>query len=452
MRPSQKLLNFLLLCLALAFGLFAMRIVADQFDMTGILSTDSVNTLKSLWWSCVLLLVGTAVFDAIRHRSFRKVQLERELPHSLSLGVHAKVTLNIKNPYYFPLKITLTDIYPEEVEAIDIPIQLTIAAYATKNISYPVLPIKRGSAEFGQTCLRINTRWGLWQKLEHLGESQSVKVYPNFSAITHSSTIALEHQISQLGIHLQQRRGEGSDFHQLREFREGDTMRQIDWKATSRHRKPISRDYQDERDQEIVFLLDCGRRLRNKDDQISHFDHALNALLLTSYIALRQGDAVGLMSFAGNQRWMSPIKGPAHINTILNKLYDLHSTTTTTDYLQAAEQLLARHKKRALIVIITNLQESDADDITAAVKLLRKKHVVMVASLRDAFLDNTLDHQVRSFEQALSYCGTIDITNQRQNLLKKLQALNIIMTDSLPKHLHIDLVNEYFKVKRSGRL
>jgi len=452
MRPSQKLLKFLLFCLVLAFGVFAIRIVAVQSYITDILSTDSVNTIKTLWWSCIFLLAGAAIFDAIRHRSYRKVQLERELPHSLSLGVHAKVTLNIKNPYYFPLEITLTDIYPEEIEAIDLPIQFTIAANATKNISYAILPIKRGSAEFGQSCLRINTRWGLWQKLELLGDSQSVKVYPNFSAITHSSTIALEHQISQLGIHLQQRRGEGSDFHQLREFREGDTMRQIDWKATSRHRKPISRDYQDERDQEIIFLLDCGRRLRNKDDQISHFDHALNALLLTSYIALRQGDAVGLMSFAGYQRWMSPVKGPAHINTILNKLYDLHSTTTTTDYLQAAEQLIARHKKRALIVIITNLQESDADDITAAVQLLRKKHVVMVASLRDAFLDQTIDHPVRSFEQALSYCGTIDIVNQRQNLLKKLQALNIIMTDSLPMHLHVDLVNEYFKVKRSGRL
>ena len=90
------------------------------------------------------------------------------------------------------------------------------------------------------------------------------------------------------------RRGEGLEFHQLREYREGDSQRQIDWKATSRSGQLISREYQDERDQQIMLLIDCGRRMRAQDDELSHFDHVLNAALLLAYVGLRQGDAVGL--------------------------------------------------------------------------------------------------------------------------------------------------------------
>lgn len=453
MRPSRKLLKILVVWMGLALLVFALRLTdfsssVDVDKLTG----DQWNSMSAIWWGASVALVLMVLLDAVRHRKFWRLDVERELPHSLALGVYAQVELSIFNNYDFALTMDVTDMYPQCVEAKDLPMTLTVAARSKKSLLYPVLPVIRGEAIFGKTCLRINTRWGLWQKEAHIGQQETVKVFPNFAPIAHSTGIGLEHQIAQLGVHLQQRRGEGSDFYQLREFREGDSLRQIDWKATSRHRKPISREYQDERDQDIVFLLDCGRRLRAKDDHFSHFDHALNALLLTSYVALRQGDAVGLMSFAGDERWMSPIKGPARINTILNQLYDLHSSTETSDYLQAAEQFLARTRKRALVIVITNVREEDVDDLAAAVALLAKKHIVMVASLRDKFLDTHLQKPVLNLGDALSYCGTMSYIRRRRRVLAKLQSMGTIMTDSLPHHLHVDLVNEYFKLKRSGRL
>ena len=102
-----------------------------------------------------------------------------------------------------------------------------------------------------------------------------------------------------VGAHLRRRRGEGTEFQQLREYRLGDSLRQIDWKATQRARKLISRDYQDERNQQVMLLVDTGRRMLARDDGLSHFDHVLNAALLVAYIALRQGDVVGLLAAAG---------------------------------------------------------------------------------------------------------------------------------------------------------
>ncbi len=443
MRPSKQLLTFLLIWSVLALIVFILRLSV---------SLSVVEFFVSLWWWGLYAFGAVVFYDGLRHRSFSQLSVCRELPRSMALGVNANVSIELNNPYNFPITVSLVDLYPSSITVESLPLQFRLGARASQALIYSVLPLVRGEAIFGETCLRVSARWGFWQKRVYLGLEQSVKVYPNFAPMAQFASLGLEHQIARLGVHLQQRRGEGSDFHQLREFREGDAMRQIDWKATARFRKPISRDYQDERDQDIVFLLDCGRRLRSKDDQISHFDHALNAVLLTSYVALGQGDAVGLMSFAGAPRWMSPIKGPIRINSILNQLYDLQCTTQTSDYLQAAEQFMGRYNKRSLLVMVTNVQTSDMDDLLSAVQLLSKKHVVLIASLRDGFLDTVLEESITSFSGALSYCGVSELMSERLTLRKKLQRLGVIVTDSLPQRLHIDLVNEYVRVKRSGRL
>ena len=200
-----------------------------------------------------------------------------------------------------------------------------------------------------------------------------------------------------------QRRGLGQEFHQLREFRDGDTLRQIDWKATARKRTPIAREYQDERDQQILFLLDCGRRMRSQDGELSHFDHALNASLLLGYVALRQGDAVGLMTFASEQRrYLPPVKGQAQVNVLLNAVYDLQSSQRPADYSDAVDALLKRQSRRALVVLITNLRDEDDEDLLNAVKRLERRHRVLIASLREDVLDNLRHSQVEDYESALN--------------------------------------------------
>ena len=187
------------------------------------------------------------------------------------------------------------------------------------------------------------------------------------------------------------------------EYRRGDSLRQIDWRATSRLRKLISREYQEERDQQIIFLLDCGRRMRTKDGALSHFDHTLNAVLLLSYVALKQGDAVGFMAFGGPQRWLKPVKGAHQVNTLLNQVYDLHPTNRASDYIKAAQDLAVLHKKRALVVLASNLRDDDISELDPAVSLLSRHHLLLMANLREALLDETVQAEVEDFKQALRY-------------------------------------------------
>jgi uncharacterized protein (DUF58 family) len=263
----------------------------------------------------------------------------------------------------------------------------------------------------------------------------------------------VDNWLSQLGVRQRQRRGQGLEFHQLREFREGDSLRQIDWKATARQRTPIAREYQDERDQQIIFLLDCGRRMRSQDDELSHFDHALNACLLLSYVALRQGDAVGLSTFACDQpRHLAPVKGSGQLNVLLNTVYDLDSTQRPADFQAAANQLLSRQKRRALVVLVTNLRDEDDEELLSAVKRLSAQHRVLVASLREETLDTLRQTTVQTLPEALAYCGTVNYMNERAELHERLSAHGVPVVDVRPAELGAELVTLYLSWKRSAAL
>ena len=143
-----------------------------------------------------------------------------------------------------------------------------------------------------------------------------------------------------MGIRKLTKRGEGKEFHQLREYRKGDELQKIDWKATSRYRRLISKEYQDERDQQVVFVLDCGRRMRHMENGKSQLDQTLNSILLLAYVAARQGDGVGLYSFGGTEKWLPPRKQENSVRSLMLGMYDIESSTNASDYLRAAQDLL----------------------------------------------------------------------------------------------------------------
>jgi len=161
-----------------------------------------------------------------------------------------------------------------------------VAARGWVELTYRLRAESRGDLHFGAVDVKVDSPLGLWQRRVRVGSPAVLRVYPNFAALSRYALFATDHRLSQMGVLQRRRRGEGLDFDQLREYHEGDAQRKIDWKASQRFARLISRDYQDERDQQIVFLIDCGRRMRAKDGEYSHFDHALDATLLLAYVGL----------------------------------------------------------------------------------------------------------------------------------------------------------------------
>jgi uncharacterized protein (DUF58 family) len=248
------------------------------------------------------------------------------------------------------------------------------------------------------------------------------------------------------------RRGEGIEFHQLREYRDGDSLRAIDWKATARMNRLISREYQDERDQQIVFVLDTGRRMLSKDGPLSHFDHTLNAMLLLSYVALRQGDAAGILTAGTDRSWFAPRKGAAAINGLLNHVYNVQPQPVEIDYISAATDLAVRQRRRSLVVILTNVREEDTEDLRIATDLLQRRHVVILASLRERILDESVDRDIQGFDDALQFAAANRYLDSRRESHQLLQAKGVFVEDCLSDELPAAITNRYLAIKRAGIL
>ncbi|MFT7560845.1 MAG: hypothetical protein ACI93R_002768 [Flavobacteriales bacterium] len=443
MRPSPRLLKLLFLGLISAILLGILRHTNLH---------ESVEHASLLWWLSGGLLLFVAIYDWSISKPTAQIKVERELPAGLAVGTQNPIELTVTNQCPYSITIKLTENVDHQVKLTGLPLSLTLSPNEKAKADYSLHPTRRGSMLFKGIDALVSTRLGLWLRKEHFLEPEDVRVFPNFTAVSNFELLTNGHMAGQMGIHLNQRRGEGLDFHQMREFRPGDSLRQVDWKATSRAMKPISREFQDERDQDIIFLLDNGRKMRAKDGELSHFDHCLNAFLLTAYVALKQGDAIGLKTFGGSERWIAPIKGKNNLNTLMHGIYDLHSSTATSDFLNAAKDLLSRHSKRALIILISNVDEQDNNDLLAAYTLLRRKHLVLFACLRENSIDEIEEQPVFDFMQALRYSSAIDHQNKRDTTLKRLLAAGAIVIDDKPATLHIALVNEYLALKRSGKI
>ncbi len=403
---------------------------------------------KAAGWGLLLLLL----LDAAALLSLRKLSLERKAPFILPNGAVSTIHLKIHNAHALAVRLTIHDGHPGGMEAMGLPHALRVPARGWVEHAYRLRPAGRGAFAFECADLLVKSPLGLFERALRRGPSQPLRVYPDFSAVRKYALMATRGRLAQLGVHRKRRRGEGMEFHQLREYRIGDALRQIDWKASARVRKLISRDYQDERDQRIVFLLDCGRRMRALDAGLSHFDHTLNAMLLLSYVALREGDGVGILSFSGPERWLPPMKGPATLDKIMDLVHDLEPENRATDYLAAAEALVTRFRKRALVVLVTNLRDEDDDTLRPAMALLRKRHRVLLASLRERALDEALATPVRGYDSALLHGAVHHYLAERKIALDRLAAQGVPALDLLPEQLPLALVNRYLALKRGGEL
>ncbi|WP_415757664.1 DUF58 domain-containing protein [Pseudomonas sp. LT1P18] len=443
MKPSRLLLIWLAILLAIGIVLGALRAV--EFAVP--------SSLLSINWGLLLALLALAVLDAIRLKRLPSPRLQRQMPGSLALGRWSEVRLAIEHDFAQPLTVQIFDHVPEGLNFENLPLSVDLQPGQHSHIGYRLRPLKRGHFSFELCEISLPSPLGLWSDKRLLNVADNTRVYPDFARLYGGQLLAVDNWLSRLGVRQRQRRGQGLEFHQLREFREGDSLRQIDWKATARQRTPIAREYQDERDQQIIFMLDCGRRMRSQDGELAHFDHALNACLLLSYIALRQGDAVGLTTFASDRpHYLAPVKGTEQLKVLLNSVYDLNNTQRPADYQAAASQLLARQKRRALVVLVTNLRDEDDEELLTAVKRLSKQHRVLVASLREDLLDTLRHTPVQTLPEALAYCGTVDYLNERAELHERLSAHGVPVLDARPSELGAELVTRYLGWKKAGMM
>lgn len=405
------------------------------------------------WFGAGLLLAGVAGADAWRLYREPSPQLQRELPPVIPLGPELRVGLRLRAAGRRRQTMALHDLHPGGWPVRGLPRTLQLQPGREYAFDYALLPDARGQFTFAGCHLRLRSPWRLCTQRRTLDEATTVRVYPNFAPLAEMAGLSVELASRSVGARLQRRRGEGTEFQELRDYRVGDSLRKIDWKATARASRLVSREYRDERNQQVVLMLDCGRRLLAQDDRTSHFDHVLNASLALAYIALRQGDSVGLLACSGQtQRWLPPQQGSGGMDLLLGAGYDLQAVPLATDYLAAASALQAHQRRRALVILVSNLRDEDDTELRMAASLLAQRHLVLVASLRELALDQAADDPGDSLETAIRSASAMHYLAGRERVHAGLREAGVATLDVSCRELSGALVERYLSLKRGGRL
>ena len=442
-KPSARLIRF-----ACLWAVVALLPVAAQIWAPPLYS----SALSGWVLTGAILLLGI-VADIVISLRASAPEATRLLPAALSLHRRHAVKLRFTG---LPegSRFILADQHPDDDENTGLPALKKCGRDGdVAEVTYRYRPAHRGMAKFGDIQLWRPTMLGLFWRRHSIAATQEVPVYPDFSVLQRDALHA--HQDSQLdpAQHRQPRRGEGFEFHQLREYHSGDSLRQIDWKASARRRKLISREYQEEQNQQIIVLLDGGERMAMRVNGLSGFDHALNATLLLSWSAIKQQDKPGVMLFSNEQEcWIAPVRGHNGTNKILNALYRLQPGSLASDYSKAAQSLLKRWNKHSLIVMITRLQPDDETELLAAVKLLSRRHLLLIADLQLPEQQAIATRPIESVDDALLACGDAAWQAQRQSLYGRLRHAGAMLTTSTPDSLPARLNQIYLQLKRSGRI
>ncbi|MGH2498584.1 MAG: DUF58 domain-containing protein, partial [Candidatus Limnocylindria bacterium] len=244
--------------------------------------------------------------------------------------------------------------------------------------------------------------------------------------------------------------GAGGVFERLREYELDDDPRSISWTATARRGRPISVEYETERQQRVLVLLDAGRMMSSTLGELTKLDHAVNTALMLAYVATQKGDEVGLLGFADEVRsYLLPRRGRRQFLRITDELRRLEVTTTETDYRAAFEFLRSRTARRSLVALFTDLVDDEASrSLVAAVTRLAGNNLVLCCLLADPGLAEIAARVPDSTAALYERVVALEVRDARARALATLRQRGVHVIDVPAERLTVAAIQRYLELKR----
>jgi len=398
------------------------------------------------------LLAACAVADFLASPSPEKaVTLARTVDDKLALGAPNAVSIEVRNRTNAPLALTIRDLPPPTFEvdrAVEGRLLLPPDPRPVRFV-YHVTPPAKGDFTFGDLYFQYPGRLGLVRRQAVTPARRAVKVYPNLVETAKYELLARRGRLMQLGIRAARVRGGGSEFESLREYVPGDEYKKIDWSATARRGKLISRQYEAERSQNIMLLLDTGRNMLQSVQKMAKLDYVVNTALMLAYVAAASDDKVGLMAFDADIRaYLPPAKSKAQVYGILESLYNLEARMVETDYKAAFQNLSTRWRRRSLVVLFTDLVDPDSSvQILDAVPMISDLHRVVCVTVSDPNILQAAKSVPGDSAGVYRKAVATQVLQERRAAITVLKRRGVWTIDSPPEDLSADLINHYLDLK-----
>ncbi len=423
----------------------------------------------------LLLVVAMIAADRALSPKPQQFTLTRQNDARLSLGAENRVVVRVENNSRRAVRAMARDEFPPQFRAdkifLDARAQQHENARAIPFLFKPRIPVellyhvnppRRGDYQFGD----LNLRWwgvlGLVIRQARFPARAPVKVYPNLLDIRKYELQARKGMLQEIGLRQARMLGSGTEFERLREYQLDDEFRKIDWKATARRGKPVTREFETEKSQTVMCLLDAGRLMRppvnDAANQTGHalakIDYSINAVLMLAYVAALRGDRVGLLTFADEvTNYLAPRAGRGQFYKMLALLYAVESQPVESDYVRAFSYLGAKHKKRSLIVIFSDIATGiAANTLVRQLAPLSPRHLVLLVAISDPTIVQLASQIPRDSASVYERAVAEQLVDERTLILETLRQRGVLTLDVPANQLTVAVVNKYLELKARGRI
>jgi uncharacterized protein (DUF58 family) len=409
--------------------------------------------LGSPWALIALLLDGVVLGIAYRESRISRARfpsLRRNAPARLSLGDDNAIVLQLRNHEPTRLRGRIVDDAPEPFLCTPAALSFELAPLEQRELSYNVRVQRRGQYRFGALHMRIEGPLGLGAVIAIQPAAADVRVYPSPRGPQRYELALRRSTLSGVGIRRAGRPGGAGELDQLREYVPGDALRDLAWKASAKRLHPITRVHGQEQSQTVMIALDAGRLMAAPLGELQKLDHAIHAALLLAWVALRAGDAVGVVVF--EQEVVSsllPARGRSQYRRILECVYAVEAGDGQVDFRALTSFVRRMVPRRSLLLLFSDLfDESQVLPLTAELPKLRPKHLPLCVTLRDTATSQLAQAKATRAQQVYLRAAAADLVAERALTKRQLMRAGVQVLETTAQEMSAETVNRYFEIKR----
>ncbi len=415
-----------------------------------------------LAWDALVFIA--VLLDGLRLPRAERLTAGRAWNNAPALDGHTEIELSLLNQGRLVLECRLTDDLPSALTRVLATHRLTAFPNVPATLRYTITPQERGDWETGDIYVRYRSGLGLVERWARAPLAQTVRVYPALKTGEEQQIFLARSRQIDLQLRQARQRGLGRDFESLRDYHEGDDLRDICWTATARRGIPITRQYQTERSQAVWIVLDCGRLMRSRpiatawgspsdedsgDLPHSKLDYACTTAVQLAQLALYSGDRVGLLAYGqGIQQRLLPGRGASHLRQLIEALAQVRVESAEADHLRATAVLSRLQPRRSLVLWVTDLAETAMrpEVIDGAMQLIRR-HVLLFVAMAQPEVERIASARPKSVDEMFRAAAAQEMAGRRELLLARLHEQGALTLDLNPEQVSSAVLNQYLTVK-----
>jgi len=399
--------------------------------------------LMVLWW-----------IDWMRLPRPAQLQVAREWSELAALGASNTVKLEVQSEGAVEITAHVEDEVPPCLREELASGSMVIPPARTGQVTYAIVPKERGKVRMGRAFVRYRSPLQFAERRAVADLAQEICVYPNLAEAGKLKLYLLRSRQIEIEKRLQHRPGRGREFESLREYRDGDELRDVCWTATARRARLVTKVFRPERSQPVWLVIDAGRLMRARAGTFTKLDHAVTAALGLAQVAMAGGDAVGLLAYGRKVQAQIPTaRNAAHLRGLFDELALVREEPVEADHARAADILLHAQRRWALVVWLTDLAETAAtpEVIESAARLLGR-HLVLFVALGQPDLETFLARPPETLTDVYRSVAGMELVQRREVLLRRLHEQGALAMEMMPGHLAVGLVNQYLRIKEESLL